>query len=277
VYDAEDTSAKPKPLYIIGPGYANLYSRLAVDASGNLFVAGGGGDYGTEVLYMFPPGAKKPSATCPFSNSFGGMFVANGKLYLSTLGYSNTIAEYAEPLQAGGGCGKPIRTLTDKAAFKLHAAGLVGLLVDQQENIFDSFALYVGSPPQFIDEFKAGSRSAQNFAKIQEGGTPEFFAVDRNDDIITTGSEQGYSGNALAVFPRESKQQTLYDPLDGAVWEWDGLALDKAQTTLFAATFGNKSAIHLLAFDPKTGKIGKEKRTFGNVELGGGAIALYAR
>jgi hypothetical protein len=274
-FDAGDTSSKPKPLYTIGPGYANDYTSLAVDGRDNLFVAGGGSYYGPPTVFMFAPGAKKPAAQCPLSDQLAGMYVAGGILYVSSYGYTNTITEYAEPLVAGSGCGKPLKSLTDKIADRQNASGLPGLLVDNEGNIFDLYSSIGGEPPVVMDEFAAGTRVARKFDTLQESLTPSHLTVDRNDDIVTNGSGSGSPNVDLAVFVRESKTPKLYYPIGDA--QWLGVALGKSQTELFALSDYPAAAIHVFAFDPKKGSIGKQERLFGDIEPFGGALALYSK
>ncbi|HEY1682823.1 MAG TPA: hypothetical protein VGF98_14350 [Candidatus Tumulicola sp.] len=271
-YDANDPSRRPKPIYTIAPGYANDYSSLVTDARGDLYV-GGGYEYGSS-LYVFPAGAKKPVTTCALNA--GTLYSANNTLYVVPPDGSDSIVEYREPLPAGNDCGSPLKTLTDTIAVEKKASKIGGIVVDSEGDVFDLYSTFSFYPPVHIDEFKAGSNTARHFDTLKVPMTQNYLAADRNDDIVSNVTSDSAVDDNLAVFPHESKKPQLYDPT--AYYRWGGLALNKKQTELIAAQYGSTSKILFFAFDSKSGTIGQQERTFGDVQPGGrGTIALYEK
>jgi hypothetical protein len=274
VFDADDTSSKPKPLYTIAPynkEYYEYYSYLAVDSHNNLFAAVSAKS--EDSIEMFESGARKTSVTCPLPAEVSSLYVSGGILYVGEFGYSNTIAEYAEPFSTKTGCGKPVKMLTDKLADKQNADGIEGMVVDSAGNLFDAFTGVEGSDGfAVMDEFEAGSRVARKFLSIKNATTPRYLTVDRNKDIVTNLLGGETVNDVLAVFPHETKKPKLYYP-NAAYWQ--GVALTGAQTELFASST-YPAAVHVFGFDPKTGAVGDE-RTFGDVQPYGGSLVIFSK
>ena len=165
----------------------------------------------------------------------------------------------------------------DQLATKIHAAGLEALAVDNEEDVFDVYAQYAGTPPSFIDKFKAPSRTARRFATLKKTYTPRYMIADSNDDIVTDSPLEGSVNDNIAVFIRESKVPKLFAPISGSAW--GGFAFDKGQKHLYAISTSlsdGTQLIHIFGFDPKTGTVGKEERLFGNIRPIGTAIAIFA-
>jgi hypothetical protein len=270
-FDARDGSPNPKPLYTIRPSRGETYDLLAVDHHGNLFASQ---DYGSPAtVTMFAPGSSKPEATCRLPGIMA-MYVAEGKLFVSTPGYVNMIAEYAEPFPTDG-CGRPSKTLTDQLANEQRSSGIFGITVDNQGNVFDTWRGSTGSGSVHMDVFKAKSKDAKLFANLKDSDSTTFLVVDRSNDIVTNLSGNGSLNDFLAVFRGESNKPTLSHPLGLA--DWQGVAFGSGQAELFALRTNPALSVDVFAYDPKAGVISKRKRGFGSIYPGGRSIAVYAR
>jgi hypothetical protein len=274
-YDADSPSETPKPLYTIAPNGLGTYGNVRVDANDNLFVS----KYlaNETKIYMFPPGASKPSATCIISPGASALSISNGILYAALSGGSDTIQEYAEPF-TGGSCAKPKKTLTDEIALREGGTELFDVTEDSAGNIFDIYEGGPGMAEMYMDEFTAGSDHAHPYYKLGESYDTFLVIADAHKNLITNYSQEGGTdpNDYLAVFPDEAKKLKLYYPLgDGA---WSSLALAKDQTELFA--LGNTYrtlAVSVFSYASKTGTIGKQKRSYTIENLYDGAMAVYSK
>lgn len=269
VFDGQERSRHPAPIYTIPPDGNGEYGLLAVDHGNYLFAE----QFLSNAvkLYMFPPGQTKPSVTCVLPWTATAMYVAKGRLYLA--GAGDTIEEFAEPLTSKEDCEHPIVTLTDKLALHNGSPSLYALTMDRLGNIFDTWQ--GGRYNYFyMDKFPAGSKNAQAFAGLHDAVTTFYMTSDRSSNLITNLYAQSGYGDALAVFPRGSKVPKLFQPIpDGT---YCGVAIATQDTELFALKDYPSTVVSVYHYFPNSGTIGTVKRTFPGLWPYAQSIAVYS-
>ncbi|HEY1656595.1 MAG TPA: hypothetical protein VGF86_15940 [Candidatus Tumulicola sp.] len=271
VFDGQDKSRYPLPLYTIPPDGNGIYGLLAVDRHNYLFAEQFFAN--SAKLYMFAPGQTKPSVTCSLPSAASAMYVSNGTLYLAQVG--NAIVELAEPLTSRDDCSHPLATLTDVHAQREGSTTLYALVTDPQGDIFDT---YQGGRYNYfyMDRFLAGSKTARPFANLHDAAATFYATSDRNDNLITNLADYpSGQGDVLAVFPHGSKVPKLFHPIDDGAY--CGVAIATNDTELFALKNYPSPSVYVYRYDAKHGKIGQVKRSFSGLWMYGQSIAVYSR
>ncbi|MBV9233100.1 MAG: hypothetical protein JO030_03575 [Candidatus Eremiobacteraeota bacterium] len=204
VFNAQDTSPTPAPLYTIAPTGDGAYGSFAVDAAGNLYAMNYYQNGAT--LLVFPSGKTKAAVTCLLDTMPSNVYLANNTLYVST--YVYTIEEYSLPIHAGRICPKPARVLTDSRA-KLRGGGLFALAVDPKDNVFDVWSRRPGSG-YAIDVFARGSKNPRQYVELPRTSGYAMLS-DGVGNLITNVGHAGRSTNAIAVFPSGSRDPNVFD------------------------------------------------------------------
>jgi hypothetical protein len=258
VFDAEDKSRDPKPIYTIAPVSGRGYGSLAVDSKNNLFAETIVGN--EPAIKMFAPGATKATAACQLASYPSGMYVANGKIYLA---YTNsTIEEYAEPIPNAKKCPAPAVTLTDKLAGREASLGLYGVAADTAGNVFDTYQ--VGLATGVMDKFAASKTYATKYASLGKDFTTFYLAISGHNDIAA--GVGGYASPPptyqLAIFPKEARKAKVFNPTGETNGSYLGVGFGKHDTEIFSLFDYPAPTIRAYAFDPATGKVGKLLRSF---------------
>jgi hypothetical protein len=261
VFDAEDKSSDPKPIYTIAPVSGRGYSTLGVDSENNLFAETIVGN--EPAIKMFAPGATKATAACQLTRYASGMYVANGLIYLAHT--DSTIEEYAEPIPNAKHCPAPVLTLTDKLAGREASLGLFGVAADSAGNVFDTYQ--VGLATGVMDKFAAGKTYATKYASLGQDFTTFYLAISSHNDIAA--GVGGYVSTPptyqLAVFPKEARKAIVSNPTGETNGSYLGVGFGKHDTEIFSLYDYPATTIRAYAFDPATGKVGKLLRSFYNL------------
>jgi hypothetical protein len=271
-FDAEDSSANPKPVYTIAPVNGRGYGLLGVDDNNNLFAETIVGN--EPAIKMFPSGSTKPSVACQLAAYPQGMYVANGLLYLAY--GDSTIAEYKEPLPVTKTCEAPVKTLTDKfAAREGDGLGIFGVAADSAGDVFDSWE--EGVATGVMDKFAAGKNYATKYASLGDNYISFYLSISGRDDIAT--GVGGYTPPPptyeLAVFPKGSRKAKVFNPTGETNGAYLGTGFGKHDTEIFSLFDYPAPTIRAYAFDPATGKVGKLLRTFYDLWYYDQQFALY--
>jgi hypothetical protein len=268
VFNAQDKSPSPQPIYTISPKGGGEYGLFAVDASNDLFAVNYFAN-GAELL-VFPSGKAKPTTMCLLDNAPRGIYITHATLYLTTALY--TIEEYSLPIHAGKTCPSPNRVLTDQRAQLRGTLGLWAVAVDPTGDVFDVWQSQNG---QRIDEFRVGSKAARRFASL--GQTYGAFAMtsDASGDLITNISGTGSQWNSIAVFPHGSHRPKRFQPIPNG--QYLGVAVAGHGTELFAAKDYPATAVGVYAYDQMNGHVGSLLRSFPNVWYYAQSIAVFSR
>ena len=273
VFNAQQKGSNVQPLYTIPPRGGGFYDLLAVDGKNDLYVMN---DFpnGTQ-LDVFPPGKKTPEISCLLATppSRLGMSIAGSTLYMTTDQY--TIEEYSLPLHVAKSCPKPAKTLTDERA-KLRGDFMFAAVATPQGSIFDDWQSAVGQGSQYLDEFPAGSENARRYAPLGlDAGY--YMASDNRGNLVADVSvtSNGYGGK-IALFRYGSHHPTLSHPISNGMYL--GFAFGNHDTELFAAQDYPATVVGVYAYDPATGKVGKELRAYSSgIWRGAQSIAVFSR
>ncbi|MBV9263603.1 MAG: hypothetical protein JO324_04715 [Candidatus Eremiobacteraeota bacterium] len=266
VFNAQDTSPTPAPLYTIAPTGDGVYGPFSVDAANNLYAM----NYyqNGAVLLVFPSGTTKAAVKCLLDTMPSNIYLANYTLYVSTRAY--TIEEYSLPIRAGRNCPKPARVLTDLRA-KLRGAGLFAVAVDAQGNVFD-----VWSPGANyeIDVFPLGSKNARQYVKLPQSSGDAMLS-DAAGNLITNVGHAGRNTNAIAVFPYRSRDPNIFDTI--AQGRYFGFALGDDDTELFAMRNYPAVEVGVWSYDPRGAQVGRKLHSLTNIYPNSGSIAVFSK
>jgi hypothetical protein len=270
VFNAQDTSPTPQPLYTIAPTGGGSYGLFAVDATNDLFAVNYFAN-GAKLL-VFPSGATKPTVNCLVDTSPQGMYIANSVLYFTTALY--TIEEYSLPIHTGGKCPNPTRVLTDQRAKLRGTGGFWGPAVDPSGDVFDLWASpgFVG---ERIDEFPAGLKNARHFAPLARDPLASFITSDSSGNLITSAS--GIHYDSIAMFPHGSHIPKYFHTIRGRNSVYFGFAIGHRGTELFATTNYPYTKVQVYAYNSRTGNVGRVLRSFTDVWSYASSVAVFSR
>ena len=247
VFNAEDESRSPRPIYTIRPQAGGNFANLAVDQHNDLFAAVVFAN-GTK-LEIFPSGHTKPTASCVFKKHVNP-FIVGKVLYLAT--QSDKVAEYSTPFVSGKQCAKPLKVLTDQRA-ELRGT-LSDVAADPSGDVFDTW--YNDGPGSWMDEFPAGSTKAHDFAYLGAGFTAWYVTSDTKGNIIT--AVQQYHGDharQIAVFPRGSRAPKLFHAMPSGAYY--GFAVGINDSRLFVEKNYPQVAVDVFQYDEARARVGE--------------------
>ncbi|HZY97908.1 MAG TPA: hypothetical protein VFE35_12505 [Candidatus Cybelea sp.] len=267
VFNAQDTSSSPQPIYTIPPIGGGSYFLLAVDATNDLFAIN---LTNRAKLLVFPSGKSVPSISCVLANTPQGIYIARNVLYLATALY--TIEEYALPIHAGHKCPNPNATLTDQRAKLRGTLGLWAPVVDPHGDIFDIWFDGLG---ETIDEFPAGSKRARRFAPLPNTGGAYYLLSDSSGNLVTSIAGTGSQYDSIAMFPHGMHSPKRFHPISNG--SYLGFAIAEHGTELFAARDYPTTEVQVYAYDSTTGNVGRLLRSFTDVWYYAQPIAVFSR
>lgn len=272
VYDVNDKSKDPQPIYSIPPRAGGEYEALAVDSENNLYVINGFAN-GDE-LDVFPSGKEAPSVACLLANRTDYVSIAGNVLYVATRNYN--IQEYDLPLHAAKNCAKPNETLVDARA-KLRGRYFLAVAADSQGDIFDTWLSDEGADGVYIDEFTKGSKQAHPYAPLGQDAGYSLISDDNKNLITDVAARQGGDhGSSIGILRYGSKEPDRHRSIRQGVYS--GFAFAGNETQLLACRDYPSTAVVLFAYDPASAQLGKRQRTFSaGIWRDAGSIAVFSR
>jgi hypothetical protein len=271
VFNSQDSSKNPQPIYTIGPRGGGSYGLLAVDDANDLFAVNYFAN-GAELI-IFPSGETRAKIVCVLDNVPRGIFIAANTLYFPTKKY--TIEENNLPISHGSGrdCPKPDKVLTDQRAKLRGIHGLWSIAVDRHGDIFDIWQSPIG---ERIDKFDAGSATARPFASLKRTFGAFYMTSDSSGNLVTSFGSEAPQSDSLAIFLPDGRTHHLFDSIPNGLYL--GVAVAEKSTELFAAKDYPQTTVSAYAYYPRKAQVGRILRTFSSgVWSDAQSIAVFSK
>lgn len=210
------------PVGTLGVSAGSIPLGLAVDASGNLYVAAPALGSGTQSVDVFPRGATKPSRvyTDGLTGPVDVAVDSHGTLYVANL---------AKP---GGGCAQgsgPFGTIVEYAKGSMRPTGEIGNLpgcpeavtVDAKGDVYFAYIYYPSSglTGSNVVKYSLQTKKLRNL-NLQAPGGNDFggLAIDAAGNLVVENDQADATLNQLLVFAPGSKKPSATIQYGGSGW-----------------------------------------------------------